>query len=1192
MFAKIAAFEFRYQLRQPVFWVVFGLFFLFTFGAMTIDQIQIGSGGNIHRNAPFAVAQITLTWTIFFMFVTTAFVANVVVRDDETGYGPIVRSTRVRKFDYLFGRFTGAYAVALLCFLSVPLAIALGALMPWVDKETLGPIRFGDFAHAYLLFAVPGILLTSSVFFALATITRSMMWTYLGVVAFLVAWTILIALLGRQDSDEMAALLEPFGIAAFSEATEYCTAAERNSRNVPLQGVILWNRLMVLGISVAALLAAFAFFRFGERSAKARKKEKLAKLEAAAEAAPTSAIGSLPRPTFDGVAARAQLVARTRFEMAQVFKSPAFFVLLALGILNSGAGLWFVGERFGAEIYPVTRVMIEGLNGSFTIIPIIIAIYYAGELVWRERDRRMHEIVDASAVPDWAYVIPKTLAITLVLTAVMLVGVLTAVCVQTLKGYHHYELEKYLGWFVLPWVIDAFIIAALAVFLQALAPHKFVGWGLMVVYVIATLVFENLGWEHNLYRYGGNPPVPLSDMNGQGDFGRAAGWFRAYWSACALFLLILAFALWRRGTETRLRPRLARLPRRLGGPAGVLTAATLAAFLGLGVWIFINTNVWNEYRTGPENERWRADYEKALLPYENIPQPSVAEVVLNVEIDPHRSRMRTRGSYVLENRTQQPLRQVHVRYDRDLKLVALDVPGTRPVRTYGRFKYRVLAFDTPMLPGDRRVMRFETLLAQRGFKNSGNMTEVVDNGTFVNNYAFAPIVGMSRQQLLQDRSKRRKHGLPAELRPPKLEDPAARRFNYIRADWVNADITVSTVAGQVPIAPGYKVSDVTHAGRRTARFRTDAPILHFFSVQSARYLTRTENHGGVALTVYYDAQHPHNVGRMIGALKAGLDYFQPAFGPYQFRQARILEFPAYAEFAQAFANTMPYSEGLGFIANFSDPEKIDYVSYVTAHELGHQWWAHQVVGADAQGATSMSETLAQYSALMVMEKLYGPDQIRKFLKYELESYLRSRGGEVLEELPLYRVENQGYVHYRKGSLVMYLLKDQMGEAAVNRALRRFLEPNRFKGAPYPISTQLVSALRAEAGPQHQALITDLFERITLYDVKVQSARTRKLPGGRFETTLTVQAKKLYANGQGEEQEAPLNDSFDVGLFAAEPGKKEFGRDDVILFERRPLRSGTNTYTLVTAKEPRFAGVDPYNKRIDRNSDDNVKKIGA
>jgi ABC-2 type transport system permease protein len=79
-----------------------------------------------------------------------------------------------------------------------------------------------------------------------------------------------------------------------------------------------------------------------------------------------------------------------------------------------------------------------------------------------------------------------------------------------------------------------------------------------------------------------------------------------------------------------------------------------------------------------------------------------------------------------------------------------------------------------------------------------------------------------------------------------------------------------------------------------------------------------------------------------------------------------------------------------------------------------------VISANVEGATSIVETLAQYSALMVMKHRYGPQSIRKFLRYEADGYLRGRAQERNEEEPLYKVDvNQGYIHYNKGALVMY-----------------------------------------------------------------------------------------------------------------------------------------------------------------------------
>jgi aminopeptidase N len=416
--------------------------------------------------------------------------------------------------------------------------------------------------------------------------------------------------------------------------------------------------------------------------------------------------------------------------------------------------------------------------------------------------------------------------------------------------------------------------------------------------------------------------------------------------------------------------------------------------------------------------------------------------------------------------------------------------------------------------------------------------------------------------------------------------------NYISSDWLTSDITLTTDAGQTPIAPGNRLSDVTRNGRRTARFVSGAPILNFFSIQSADYREAERDHNGIKLSVYYHDGHGWNVPKMLNAMGAALDYYRANFGPYQFNYARIIEFPGYQSFAQAFAGTMPYSESIGFVADTSDPEKIDFTTYVVAHEMAHQYWAHQVIGADMQGGTLTSETLAQYSALMVMKHMYGPDKIRRFLKYELDSYLSNRKGEVVEELPLERVENQQYVHYRKGSLAMYLLQERLGEEAVNRALARFVAKYRFKGAPYLRSVDLIDEFRKEAKtPEQQQLITDLFEKITLYDLKVTDAVTRK-DGNGWTTTLTIAADKYYANGKGADTKTRLDEAIEVGLFTARPGLGAFSSKDVIVMGREPLHSGLQKVTVHSKVKPAFAGVDPYNYYIDRNSDDNVKDVTA
>ncbi|MFZ1738181.1 MAG: aminopeptidase, partial [Sphingorhabdus sp.] len=170
----------------------------------------------------------------------------------------------------------------------------------------------------------------------------------------------------------------------------------------------------------------------------------------------------------------------------------------------------------------------------------------------------------------------------------------------------------------------------------------------------------------------------------------------------------------------------------------------------------------------------------------------------------------------------------------------------------------------------------------------------------------------------------------------------------------------------------------------------------------------------------------------------------------------------------------------------------------------------------------------------------------------------------------------------------YLLQERLGEDAVNRALSRFIQTWKFKGAPYHRSVDLIAELRKEAKtPEQQALITDLFEKITVYDLKAKEAKAVKGRDGLWQTTITVEAQKYYADEKGVEKEAGLSEAIEIGLFNERPGIGAFGKKDVIAIERRPVKNGKQQIVVTSKTKPKFAGIDSYNFYIDRNSDDNV-----
>lgn len=447
-----------------------------------------------------------------------------------------------------------------------------------------------------------------------------------------------------------------------------------------------------------------------------------------------------------------------------------------------------------------------------------------------------------------------------------------------------------------------------------------------------------------------------------------------------------------------------------------------------------------------------------------------------------------------------------------------------------------------------------------------------------------PILGYQSDGELTDPDLRRKYKLPRRQRLYAMADTARySNHNYLSgntADWIHYQTTVSTSADQIAIAPGYLQKEWTENNRRYFKYSMDSKILNFYSFLSARYEVKKDKWNDVNIEIYYHKGHNYNVDKMIDAIKRTLTYCTQQFGPYQHKQVRILEFPRYADFAQSFPNTIPYSEGIGFVLDIDPENDIDMTYYVTSHEVAHQWWGHQVVGAPVQGATVTSESLAQYTALMVMQQQYGKNKMSKFLRYELDRYLRARGSEREKEQPLLLNENQQYIHYQKGSLAMYALQDLIGEQATNTGLRNFLNRFKFGGPPYSNSYQFYREILAQTPDTLKNNVDDMFTRITLFDNQCSAAQYEKTPDGKYLLHLKLTTRKLYADSLGQEQEAKLlNEWIDVGAVS---------NKEIIFSQRVHVTQPEWEITFTLPQLPEKAGIDPLHKIIDRNLDDNLK----
>lgn len=1189
MFGHILKFELRYWLRQPMLYIFFFINALLIFGASSSDSITIGERvGNVHKNAPYVVENFYALMSLTCLLMITAFLNSAAARDFSEKTAQIFFSTPIKKRDFLLGRFFGALIISIIPFLGVSLGNLIGTAMPWLDAEKVGPTIWSGHLHGILVFIVPNLFFGGAIIFSIAALTRSTILSFVGSIGLLIGYIISQNLISDIDNETLGAMLDPFGLRTFSVATKYWTVDDRNTMSMGFEGLLLLNRL--IWISLGVLVLIFTYFRFSFSEFSSAKKGKKNKLEDNAAVIVQHTPLMSVKPSFSSGLSIKQFFSQIRLETISILKNTAFIVIMIFGAINLISSMSVAtSQGYGLTAFPVTYNMIDIVEGSFFLFIVAVITFYSGSIVWKERDSKVNDIYDALPYPDWIPLVSKTIALWLVIETLILIGCVIAIITQLAHGFTDIRPEVYFIDLILVTGMGFLAMIALSIFIHILVNNKYLGYFIFIAFIITNnFVWSALDVESKLLIYGSSPSMIYSDMNGFGPFLQGKIFFESYWLIFTMLLLAIGLLYWIRGREVTFKTRTAIAASRWKMTKPAIVIASIA-FLVLGGFLYYNSQVLNDYTTSKESLKLRAEYEKMYKKYEKYPQPRVTAIDYTIDLYPKERKLELKSDQILKNKEMVKIDTVFFvmpdGYD-----VKINLPNSKIVINDTAHSFVAYKLNKSLLPGDSININFTSSYAAVGIENDLSNTTIVDNGTFFNNASVLPMIGYQPDGEINDKSDRKKHELPPRARMQKLtQDPAKRMNTYLSnsADWVTVHTVFSTSDDQLAIAPGSLLKEWKKDGRAYFEYQLDHPSMNFYSFLSGRYEVKKKMHKGISMEVYYDAKHPYNVDKMLMSMEKSIDYYSTHFGPYRHKQTRIIEFPRYASFAQAFPGTMPYSESIGFIANLEDPEEIDMVTYVVAHEMGHQWWAHQVIGPDMQGSTLLSESMAQYSALMVMEQMYGKEQMHKFLKYEMDRYLRSRGGESEKECPLLEVENQGYVHYNKASVVMYYLKEMIGSDNVNVALKNMVDSFGYRDRPYPGSYELVNRFEQQTPDSLKYLITDLFKKITIFNNRVTEASAKKVADG-YEVTFKVSAAKMYADSLGREKPAQLADWMEVGVFAEPADGKKYGK--ALNIEKILMKEGERTFTLITKEKPYQVGIDPYYYLVDRVPEDNMKKL--
>ncbi|HCP65311.1 MAG TPA: hypothetical protein DIU09_12060 [Hyphomonadaceae bacterium] len=1078
MFWTVARFEAWYQLRNVYLLAWAFLSCAVTASIFLFEPMRIDPGGSLIATSASYFLPTLLAIVIGLMIPMTAILGGAVVRDLQLGSGELLKATLLTRTGYVFGRFFGA-------FLPVALIYAFHILLIWLVCHWPGlpADKYPDFKLAALLqpaaIMATTLLSAACILFAVGTLARSALVSYIIVALLIGAWVFTLTKVEFGGYEEMRHVLDWTGYASVYIANETLSIHERNTELLKLSPDFFRNRTLWLSVGGLSLFAAWLLQGtrgglWGNRRVDAD----------AGQLSPEAGRLKRYQTNMDFAALRTQIWARLTLDLKRIVISPAFGLLIAGSIYL----FWTFANNTGSfgdrGIEPVTRLLVKELYNPSLLLIVLTASIFASELVWGDTDRRIHELIDVTPSGTWVYVFPKLAVICFATMTFVLVGSVVGLVAQAAKGYPLFEVGKIALWLWLPLALCVFQFSALALFCHCVTPNKV--WGWVVYFALAigvSLVTDLTGFGHILLDFGLFESVPLSDFNGQAHFWRNIAWLQLHWTLVASIFLMSAVLMWRRGVEQRLRPRLVALPMVLRSANGIALAIFLVASTASGSWIFYHTNVVNSFSTDREYKKWAAQLERDLAPLEAWSGPTIIAIKLEVDIRPKAVTATANGILTLENRTNRPLTQFILNHS-SIALKSASMPDARLKEKIKDYGISIWTFTKPLAPGETRDLTFKSALDGNTVASSDPLTAVVSNGSFIESTQLVPGIRIDRDSWLTDLKERKKEGLPEKRPLPQ----AMLDENYYTpgSGWVDADITVSTDVGQIPVAPGILVRETIKDGRVTRQFRPPVKINNLFAMQSANYVVKREriqlDNGPVELEIYHLPGFTRNLSTIMTAMRTSLQTFSKLYGPYPFGVLRIVQTPSYGAVdiaAQAYAGTVPFYEDGGWLQIIEADGYENDLAETTAHEVAHMWWGHQVAPPMRPGALVLTEGLAEMTSWVALKELIPNSSYGTLMGQALRTYEFERGKEKVGEPTLATMEGEEYLAYGKAPLALFTIREEIGSKLFDAALRSFLTRYASSERTLPTVEDLLGTLKQAAKPELHPLIDQLFnERVT------------------------------------------------------------------------------------------------------------------
>jgi ABC-2 type transport system permease protein len=1030
------------------------LVFMIALGFFAGQNARFSVSDAVFHNSPYQISYLVAFVSLTTLFFSTVFASQLVLKEFDNRFELLFFSTPITKQEFILGRYFSLLFITFFCVTLFTVCFLSGQLShPSALKSEGSSILYYLFPLFFFTFI--------NTFFATAFLsfvgwlTKNKLMVYVnGLLLYILYMIALIyssspfmaqSLPQSEQAKWISAIADPFGLSAFFYQTSQWSVSQRNSELISLDGLFIANRMMVLGISCLLLFICAKRFSFIKKGLP--KKPKIA--------APTRSTAILPyqsAPVYHNRKTKiAALFSFVKINLIYVAKSIPF-VLTALILLFA------VGMEMYAEIekgiripqkYATSGLMASTIIQNFYFMAIIVVLYYSHDLFWRSKNANFN-LIEGSTPNIKANFLAQWISISMLIFIFSIMLILEGIAFQVLYDYTQVEWAVYANVFIFN-SFPLLLLCGFVLSIQKLVRQRYIALGVtgLFAFIMATPFGKQL-IRYPLLRFLNTIAFDYSDMNG---FGMYLPIFVQRLAFGFLLLAILFLMIHSAKNNSKKWPFI----------VSIILLGIISYWLG--------SNLVNGYQPKSESAQLEAQahYEKEFRKYQNTPQPTITDVKTTVALFPKENKYAIKGVYTIENKTSETIEKILVNFPDDFVInEAVYSNGTEKIKI-GRCQ-RLIGLKQKLLPNQKALFQFDISYQWKAVNGHQSFNAIVENGSFMRISRYYPSFGYDPGNEIEEDYYRKQFQLGNKTPVKSFDAPKSPNNEFI-----NLDMVISTAENQTAIGVGELKKRWREGNRNYFQYRTASPIPFRFAVSSAQYAVKKEIYRGKAFEIYYHPKHWENVDHLLENAKTTMEYCEANFGKYPFKIIRFAEVSGFTKgfAATAYPATIFMAEDMVFHSNLKADKQQDVINELAGHELSHLWWGNSQIHPDERdGSAMLTETLAMYTEMMLLKKMYGKEKMQERLKMHEDIYNNEKG--FTDDEPLYKVKGEStHISYSKGALAMCRLSDLIGEDKVNLALRNFLNKHKYPN-PQPVSTDFLNEVYNVADKSKHQKIKELF----------------------------------------------------------------------------------------------------------------------